>query len=263
MPGQNGYWWMLAKSTSREPWKIVLVPFPWWTSQSRTSTRSAPSASSAWRAAIATLANRQKPIARANSAWWPGGRSAEKPTRSPPREQRLHQRAGAAGGAQRRLERTGARGGVEVEGGAARAHLPDELDVLGRMHAQELLLARTRGVARLPAQRRLSRSTRLGRVRTTDLPRSTRLGRVRTTKHPTGFELGLDRAYPVRALGVAGTGVVIERGGMAKEERHGRRYGTCAPWRSRSAPMSQSWAPAPPASTPRWWPPAKVRAWRS
>ncbi len=68
MPGQNGYWWMLAKSTSRESWKSAFVPLPWWTSQSRISTRSAPCTSSAWRAAIAALANRQNPIAWARSA---------------------------------------------------------------------------------------------------------------------------------------------------------------------------------------------------
>ena len=84
MPGQNGNWWMLTNSSSRESWKSALVPLPWCTSQSSTSTRSAPSESSAWRAAMATFANRQKPIAVARSAWWPGGRSAEKPARSPP-----------------------------------------------------------------------------------------------------------------------------------------------------------------------------------
>ena len=76
---------MLAKSTSREEWKTAFVPLPWCTSQSSTSTRSTPSESSAWRAAIDTVAKRQKPIARAGSQWWPGGRSAEKPTRSPSR----------------------------------------------------------------------------------------------------------------------------------------------------------------------------------
>ena len=46
-------------------WKMSLVPLPWWTSQSRIRTRSAPAASSARRAATATLLKRQKPIARA------------------------------------------------------------------------------------------------------------------------------------------------------------------------------------------------------
>ena len=74
---------MLANSTTGEERKTAFVPVPWCTSQSSTSTRSAPSASSAWRAAIATFANRQKPMAVAVSAWCPGGRRAEKPVRSP------------------------------------------------------------------------------------------------------------------------------------------------------------------------------------
>ena len=53
---------------------MSFVPLPWWTSQSTIITRSSPSESSAWRAATATLLNRQKPIARVGSAWWPGGR---------------------------------------------------------------------------------------------------------------------------------------------------------------------------------------------
>ena len=59
---------MLANSTSRDSRKMALVPLPWCTSQSSTKTRSAPSESSACRAATDTLANRQKPIARACSA---------------------------------------------------------------------------------------------------------------------------------------------------------------------------------------------------
>src|ERR671914_11187 len=74
---------MLAKSTSVDSWKIQFVPLPWWTSQSSTNTRAAPSESIAWRAAIERLANRQKPIARSRSAWCPGGRSREKPAPSP------------------------------------------------------------------------------------------------------------------------------------------------------------------------------------
>ena len=83
---------MLANSTSGEEWKIASVPFPWCTSQSSTSTRSAPSESSAYRAATATLEKRQKPIARSASAWWPGGRRPQKPVGALAREQRLGQR---------------------------------------------------------------------------------------------------------------------------------------------------------------------------
>ena len=57
------------------------VPLPWCTSQSTIATRSMPSSACAQRAAIATESNRQKPIARSRSAWWPGGRASAKPSR--------------------------------------------------------------------------------------------------------------------------------------------------------------------------------------
>ena len=44
---------------------------------------------------------------------------------------------------------------------------------------------------------------------------------------------------------------------MAEERRHARRYGTCAPWTSPSAPTSPWSAPAQPASTPRSWRPTQ------
>ena len=78
--------------------------------------------------------------------------------------QRLHRRAGAARRPQRRLVGAGTRGGVRVERGRAGAHLGHEGDVLRRVNREQLLLARPRRLARLPAERR-SRSTRLGRVR--------------------------------------------------------------------------------------------------
>jgi len=39
----------------------------------------------AWRAATAAFAKRQKPIGRLGSAWWPGGRVAQKTRRTSPR----------------------------------------------------------------------------------------------------------------------------------------------------------------------------------
>jgi hypothetical protein len=74
---------MLTKSTSAEAWKMSLVPLPWCTSESMISTRSAPQRSIARCAATATLLNRQKPIARADSAWCPGGRCSDAPTFGP------------------------------------------------------------------------------------------------------------------------------------------------------------------------------------
>ena len=72
-----------TNSTLGSAWKMSFVPLPWWTSQSRISTRSAPCAERARRAATATLSKKQKPIARAASAWWPGGRSARHAARAP------------------------------------------------------------------------------------------------------------------------------------------------------------------------------------
>ena len=54
-------------------------------SQSTMSTRFTPSAWRAWRAAIATELNTQKPIAMCASAWWPGGRTTAIPLRDSPR----------------------------------------------------------------------------------------------------------------------------------------------------------------------------------
>jgi hypothetical protein len=62
---------------------------------------------------------------------------------------------------------------------------------------------------------------------------------------------------------VAVAGVVVERGRVAEERRHGRRYGTGASWTTPSAPTSLWSAPARPACTPRSWPPPRARAWSS
>ncbi len=56
------------------------VPFPWCTSQSRMSTRAAPSVLAA-SAATAALLMKQKPIILFGSAWWPGGRTSAKAVR--------------------------------------------------------------------------------------------------------------------------------------------------------------------------------------
>jgi hypothetical protein len=60
---------MLAKRTASLVRKMSLVPSPWWTSQSKMKTRRAPRASSACRAATATLLKRQKPEIVAPRAW--------------------------------------------------------------------------------------------------------------------------------------------------------------------------------------------------
>jgi hypothetical protein len=83
VPGNSPDWWMLANNTSDRCLNTSAVPLPWWTSQSMTRTRSMPSSRIAGSAAIATLLNRQKPIARSRSAWWPEGRSPQNPTPHP------------------------------------------------------------------------------------------------------------------------------------------------------------------------------------
>ena len=143
---------MLTNSTSRESWKIAFVPLPWWTSQSRTSTRSAPSESSAWRAATATFANRQKPSALRPLGVVPGRPKRGEAGVLATAEQRLGQRTGAARRPQGRLIAAGAGGRVHVERLAAGAHVAHPRHVLGRVHAQQLLLARRGRLARLPAE---------------------------------------------------------------------------------------------------------------
>ena len=76
--------WIEISSTSSRSRKIASVPLPWWTSQSRISTRAAPSSATASAAATAIELKRQKPIAFSGSAWWPGGRAALKPAFASP-----------------------------------------------------------------------------------------------------------------------------------------------------------------------------------
>ena len=85
VPGYSGHSWIEQNSTDGSAWKMSFVPLPWCTSQSRISTRSAPCSARACAAATATLLKKQNPIARAASAWCPGGRSADTPHGSPSR----------------------------------------------------------------------------------------------------------------------------------------------------------------------------------
>ncbi len=69
---------MLTISTRSSPAMMSSVPLPWCTSKSMMATRSRPRTSSAWRAAIATLLKKQKPMVSSRVAWWPGGRTEQK-----------------------------------------------------------------------------------------------------------------------------------------------------------------------------------------
>ena len=217
---------MLANSTSGESWKIALVPLPWCTSQSTTSTRSAPSESRACRAAIATLANRQKPIARARSAWWPGGRSAREAGALAAREERLHQRARPARGVERRLvaARAGRRVHVERLAASSHARAPRSTYSRGWIRSSCSSVAAGASTGSQPSQSRLSSSASIARIR------SARSGWPR----------------PVSCSSDAGW-----------RKNGGIRAGTvpARPWTIPPAPTSRSSAPAPPASTPRSWRP--------
>ena len=141
--------------------KISAVPLPWWTSQSSTNTRCRPSSAIAAAAATATLLNRQKPIARSRSAWWPDGRTPQKPDCGLARQQRGRHRAGAAGGVQRGAKEASTDERVGVDRAApARAQLRDRAHVRGAVDELELLLAGGRAPRAAP-----SRASRARRAR--------------------------------------------------------------------------------------------------
>ena len=154
--------------------------------------------------------------------------------RSPPREQRLDERARPAGRPQRGLVAAGARGRVQVERLAARAHVA---------HARR----RTRAGARAAAAPRVAAGASRGSQPShSRLSSSASIARIRSAR--SGWP------WPVSCSSEAGW---RKNGGM--------RAGTVPARRGRalSAPTSQWLAPAPPASTPRSWRPTRARASRS
>ena len=87
---------------------------------------------SACSAATAALANRQKPIARSGSAWWPGGRSPQKPVGAVPSSS-ASTRAQAAPAARRPASHEAGTTGVSASRARRRlAVLAHRLHVLGR-----------------------------------------------------------------------------------------------------------------------------------
>ena len=120
-------------------------------------------------AATATLLNRQKPIARSRSAWWPGGRSAQNGGRGLAGEQPLRRVGGAAGGVQRGLVGAGARRPCRGRScRRPRRRSLDRVDVGGVVDALELL-------ARWPPAPRPARARASPRARAP--PRSRPAGR--------------------------------------------------------------------------------------
>ena len=184
----------MTKRTSARSGKQASVPLPWWTSQSRTSTRSAPSSRRASSAAIATLPKRQKPIARSGSAWWPEGRQALSPTScSPASSARASSQAPpAAWRAARRLSGpTAVSASIRPPPDSQRSRISPSRRGLwtASIHSSR----RGRRLAPLPAE-------------------------------PVAlFQRRLDLDDPLRRVGVAGDPgprVVLEAGGVADVERH-------------------------------------------
>jgi hypothetical protein len=173
--------------------------------------------------------NRQKPIARVRTAWWPGGRCSEAPSagRAGPVSEPLHQlvdhRDRAARRVQRGVEGAGRADRVEVERSAAgAADRLDRLDVLGRVHGLD------------------ERAVGGGRL-------------ARLEAGPVGLLQGpQDRGDARRLLGV-GAGVVAQRRRVM--EGHGARHAVstvpapCPP--TPHASTSSSSARARPGCTPR------------
>ena len=153
VPGYSGHSWMEQKNTDGSAWKMAFVPLPWWTSQSRISTRSTPCAARACAAATATLSKKQKPIACAASAWWPGGRSAEKPHGSPPPSSASTSATAPPAPRSAASNVPGTHGRVQVDRPAAggRQRL-DRVDVRGRMDPLELLARRARRLGHAPTR---------------------------------------------------------------------------------------------------------------
>ena len=171
---------------------MSLVPLPWCTSQSTIITRSSPWASSAWRAATAMLLNRQNPIARSDSAWWPGrpvdaeaGRRRRRPAGGRPAPRPLRAACSAASNEPAEIDRVG----VDLRATRRRGAL-DQLDVA---------LAGAR-----PQTARGRRPASCTRSKPSSSPRR---------------ELPLDRHDPRRLLGMR-PGVVLQRGRML--QKHGR-----------------------------------------
>ena len=178
----------------------------------------------------------RSPSRVARSAWWPGGRSDEKPVRSPPVSSASASAHAPPAALQRRL--VGAR--------ARRA-------CRGRTPALALrVLAHAPATYSAGCTRSSCSSVAAGASRRSQ-PSQSRL-----------LQLALDRADAVGPLRVAEPGVVLERRVVAEERRHARRYRTArALGRLHHAPTSPSSAPAPPASTPPSWRPPRARASRS
>src|SRR3954462_3596944 len=239
VPGYSGDWWIEQNRTSSVAWKMSFVPLPGCTSQSTISTRPAPWAPSAWRGE--RVAGGDGDVVEEAEAH-PAGRLGVVAGRAVHRravarlaaEQRVDHRDRAAGRVQRALPGPRRQDRVHVEvAAAAQTDRLDPLDVLARMDGLE---------------RRALDGGRLA-----DVP-----------PEPVALaEGGLDRLDALGALGVR-AGLMGVRGGVLEQDGgHGAGYGTPRCRASASRPISRSWAPGRPASTPPSRPPGPAPASRS
>ena len=158
-----------------------------------------------------TLENRQKPIARSASAWWPGGRSPQKPVGASPASS-ASASAHAAPAARRAASHDPGLVGV------SRSNGPPRLAVLANRHR------------RAPAGAR-----RAAAPRSRAAPRA-----PRSRASPARSSSASMRPDPLGALGVRAR-VVLERGGVAEVERRRDRV---------TVPADPCTKPPPPSCGP-------------
>ena len=172
------------------------------------------------RAATATLPKKQKPIARAGSAWWPGGRSAETPAARRPAEQRRRPAP------PRRPPRA-----APPRRSPARPRCPRRSNPPPRAHSPSIarhVAARVDRLQQLAVDRAAPRAAP---------PRTSRAGAISASS----------ARIRVGALGMAGD--VVRRGGVVAQPERGHA-GTVRPAVNASAPTSSSSARARPACSP-------------
>ena len=177
--------------------KMSCVPLPWWTSKSTMATRSAPYLRCASRATMATVLMRQKPIGVSISAWWPGGRMAQKALSTSPSTT-------ASSAASAAAQARSAAASSEPDGNEG--VLVDLPDALGRAGVAQLLEIVARHAPVRPASGRRSGH------RGAQACRSAARKRL------------LDGADAVGALGMALRRDVVGKIGLADEQR-GQRLG--------------------------------------
>ncbi len=201
---------MLANSTSGTAWKIALVPLPWCTSQSSTITRSAPRDVDRVPRRDRDVVEEAEAHRAVGSAWWPGrAQGAEAGGASPPSSASTSAIAPPAACSAASHE-PGLAGVSRSKRRPARGRRAHRVDMRLRVHAR--------------AARSWSAAGRFAHL----------------VAEPVALrERALDRADPLRPLGMR-AGVVIERRGVAEEERRRDRVTVPArPWPTDSAPHSR------------------------